>query len=76
MPAGFDLTETVVEWIRTAFACTNLFFSVKYKPLPTGSSETSGSGLYFTEKNRFVQAKAVRIHSTTVSVRSKPAGIR
>ena len=40
MTVGFDLTETVGEWIRTALACTNLFFSVKYKPLPTGSSET------------------------------------
>ena len=31
MAAGFVLTETVVEWIQTAFACTNLFFfSVKY----------------------------------------------
>ena len=39
------------------------------------SLEPVGSSLYFTEKNRFVQAKAVRIHSTTVSVRSKPAGI-
>ena len=45
MIAGFDLTETIVEWIRAAFACTNLFFSVKYKPLPTGSSET-GSELW------------------------------
>ena len=26
--------------MRTDFACTNLFFSVKCKPLPTGSSET------------------------------------
>ena len=30
MTAGFDPTETVGEWIRTAFASTNLFFSVKY----------------------------------------------
>ena len=36
--ASSDLIETAEGLIQTAFACTNLFFSVKYKPLPTGSS--------------------------------------
>ena len=36
---GSDFIETVEGLIRTAFAGTNLFFFVKYKPLPTGSSE-------------------------------------
>ena len=37
--AGSDLIETVQGQIRTAFAYTNLFFCLKYKPLATGSSE-------------------------------------
>ena len=36
--ASSDLIETAEGLIQTAFARTNLFFSVKYKPLPTGSS--------------------------------------
>ena len=35
--------------------------------------EPVGSDVYFTEKNRFVQAKAVRIYPSTVSIRSEPA---
>ena len=38
--AGLDLTETAAERTRIVLACTNLAPSVKYKPLPTGSSKT------------------------------------
>ena len=58
MSAGFDVTETVVERIRTAFVSTNLFFSVKYKPLPTGSSETESElwlGFWTASQNSCVR---------------------
>ena len=57
--------------------CARNYSDSRFKILTTARSQVSlepvESGLYFTEKNRFVQAKAVRIHSTTVSVRSKLA---
>ena len=59
--------------------CARNYSDLQFKILTTARSQFHLSlleeVLYCTEKNRFVQAKAVDIHSTTVSVRSKPAGI-
>ena len=60
LPAGSDLIETVEKQIRTGFACTNLFFSVKYKPLSAGSSETESElwlGFYTANQNTCVRTE-------------------
>ena len=59
------------------YACN--YSDSQFKILTTARSQFHLSlleAVYISrKKNRFVQAKAVYIHSTTVSVRSKPAGI-
>ena len=59
--------------------CARNYSDSQFKILTTARSQFHLSLLevvYISrQKNRFVQAKAVRIHSTTVSVRSKPAVI-
>ena len=59
--------------------CARNYSDSPFKILTTARSQFHLSLLeavyILRKKNRFVQAKAVRIHSTTVSVRSKLAGI-
>ena len=59
--------------------CARNYSDSQFKILTTARSQFHLSlleAVYISRiKNRFVQAKAVRIHSTTVSVRSKPAVI-
>ena len=59
--------------------CARNYSDSQFKILTTACSQFHLSLLEAVhisrKKKRFVQAKAVRIHSTTVSVRSKPAGI-
>ena len=60
--------------------CARNYSDLRFKILTTAHSITSlkpvGSGLYFTEKNRFEQSKAVRTYSSTVSIRLEPAVTR
>ena len=59
--------------------CARNYFDSQFKIVTTARSQFRLSlfeAVYISQKkNRLVQAKAVRIHSTTVSVRSKPAVI-
>ena len=59
--------------------CARNYSDLQFKILTTARSQFHLSlleAVYISrKKNRFVLAKAVRIHSTTVSVRSKPAVI-
>ena len=51
----------------------NMLLNAFLKPLGCATYvRTNGSGLYFAKKNRFVQAKAVCIYPSIVSIRSLP----